>query len=251
MKRLLLGTAALTVAVVALNATPASAQSYTAADNVKSHDSTLSAATYAKPQPTQVPVQMPPPAPAPVAQAAPPPAPEPVNPPRVVEFSGPYVGAEGQYNHGTTHGFGGGGVIGFGWVPDADTGWLSHAYLGAEAGFDWSGAHGDNQTVAEHKKFNISIRPGVTVDHLLAYGIAGYTDADYKSNVTNDNNWLNGYMLGAGVQAALPHTPFKTRFEYVYSNYQRNSASEIGRPHDNDFKVGLIYQIPVKKGGMW
>ncbi len=161
-------------------------------------------------------------------------------------WNGPYAGAEGNYVAGGSdlRGWGGGGFAGYGWTPRNVPG-IARPYVGVEAGFDWSGA--DSDTLSEKKKAMISARPGAIFgDNVLGYGILGYSRADFKSNVNNDNNWAGGWSVGGGVEVAsfTPSLPLGARLEYVYTNYNNTNLGGISTdPHDNAVKLGVLYHF--------
>jgi opacity protein-like surface antigen len=230
-----------------LTSTPAMAQSYTAANNAKDHDSTLGSANYVQPErhAEAAPAE---PAPQQQAQAAPEPAPMAVEPSSGdsdwgATFRGPYVGGQGVYTKGgsSISGWGGGAFAGYGWTPHVA--WVAKPYLGAEAGFDWSSA--DSDAVAEKKNALISLRPGAVFgENVLGYGILGYSRADFKSNVNDTNDWVGGWTAGLGAELAAMRMPVRVRVEYAYTNYNNADMGGVSvNPHSNDFKLGVVYRF--------
>ncbi len=172
----------------------------------------------------------------------------------VKDFSGPYVGADFGYNwaHANVdtpvgsgsadmNGWGGGGFAGYG----TTLGMLGGMYLGGELGYDWIGASDDvaGGSVRERNDFRATVRPGWAMDNFLGYGIAGYSRADFRAD-PGDSKSFNGYVVGLGTEFSTG-MPLKGRVEYTYSGFEHNDmgAGVEVKPHDNEVRVGLLYQF--------
>lgn len=75
----------------------------------------------------------------------------------------------------------------------------------------------------------------------LAYGIVGYTRAEFVGN--GDDEDVNGYFLGAGSEFST-RSPLKLRLEYTYTNYADEPLSDINfEGHDNMIKLGTVFRF--------
>jgi outer membrane immunogenic protein len=237
-----------------LAAAPVQAQSYSSANNAKDHDTTLGSANYVQPQKQ--------------AAATSEEAPTNVEPAAGYKeknrnFDGFYIGADGGYDWGQTHssdvggslgsadvrGWGGGAFAGYGTTLGSGGllgGMMSGMYLGGELGYDWLGAHGDTSgsSYRERRDFRATIRPGVFFDNVLGYGLAGYTRGDFRTDAGGgDNSEIGGYVVGLGVEGHTG-TPLKARLEYSYSGFHSADLGTVRvKPHDNEVRVGLLYQF--------
>lgn len=179
-------------------------------------------------------------------------------------FNGPYLGGSVNYNwtggEASRAGFGssddinvsgaeGGVLVGYG--VQFDPSFLSSiwsGYTALELSYDWSAANNDSAVGTFFNKdqsMMISLRPGITWGNdVLGYGIVGYSRGKFE--VGGDEKWLDGYSLGLGTELAVVG-PFKTRLEYVYTNYGTDSfatapATEFN-PHDNALKLAAVFHF--------
>jgi hypothetical protein len=172
-------------------------------------------------------------------------------------FSGPYLGADIGYNWGSfdannpagpdgdvdTDGWEGGLLAGYGYATNP-TGF--GGYAGVEAGYEWSGADGSFAGTAFEKNHNwlVTFRPGVTManGNTLAYGVVGYSRAEFEANGDNDN--LDGLVLGGGTEFGMWRAPMKMRLEYNYIDYEDANLSNINfEGHENTVKTGLVFRL--------
>lgn len=179
-------------------------------------------------------------------------------------FNGPYLGGSVNYNwtggDATRTGFGssddikvngaeGGVLVGYGW--QFDPGFLDKVWSGytaIELGYDWSGSNNDGALGTYFNKnqgVSVSLRPGFAWgNQALGYGIIGYSRSEF--DVGGDEKWLDGYSLGLGTELAVVG-PFKTRLEYVYTNYdEENFNTGVNtnyEPVDNAVKLGAVFHF--------
>ena len=154
------------------------------------------------------------------------------------DFTGPYVGGTVGYSWGdfdadvTTGGIGvasddpdmdgwqGGFLGGYGFQFDTGMSHGWNGFLGLEAGYEWSSADGSVFGVDVDKEDTVllTLRPGMAWgDTALGYGIIGYSRTQFEAD--GEEEWLDGLVLGAGTELYTVG-PFKTRLEYVYTNYE-------------------------------
>jgi outer membrane immunogenic protein len=171
------------------------------------------------------------------------------------DFSGPYVGGDIGYTFGNydiddpagpdgevdLDGWEGGLFVGYGFSHDIS--WLG-SYLGVEAGYEWSGADDDFAGIGYEKDhaWNLSLRPGFTVyDDVLAYGIIGYSRAEFQGGADDED--LDGLLLGLGGEFDT-NSLIKLRLEYTYANYEdANLSGADFDGHENQFKLGVVYRF--------
>ncbi|MDB5491957.1 MAG: outer membrane protein [Micavibrio sp.] len=179
-------------------------------------------------------------------------------------FNGPYLGGTVNYNwtngEATRTGVGstdnidmngaeGGVLVGYGWQFDPS--FLSSiwsGYTALELSYDWNGSNNDTALGTNFNKdesMMLSLRPGFTWgNQALGYGILGYSRGQFS--VGGDEKWLDGYSLGLGTELAVVG-PFKTRIEYVYTNYSEdnfNTGTNTNfNPHDNALKLGAVFHF--------
>ena len=171
------------------------------------------------------------------------------------DFTGIYAGGNIGYSLGSydvndpagpdgdvgVDGMNGGVFVGYGFEHNFD---LLGAYAGIEAGYEWSGADGElgGTSYEKDSAWLVTFRPGISVmQDALGYGIIGYSRAEFESG--GDSEDLDGLVLGAGAQFDTG-TPFKTRLEYTYTNYEDadlNGVSFDG--HENNIKLGAVFQF--------
>ena len=98
-------------------------------------------------------------------------------------FTGVYVGGDVGYAvESDTEGFNGGVFAGYGFEHGFK--WLG-TYAGAEIGYNFSDADGseDGLSFDKNEDFTATFRPGISVyEKALAYGIVGYSRAEFESN---------------------------------------------------------------------
>lgn len=176
------------------------------------------------------------------------------------DLTGPYLGADLGYTFGSfdtdiggvsndtgMDGLQGGVLVGYGFQFDPS--FLSYfwsGYTGLELGYQWSGVDGDAFGVGIDKKdsWSITFRPGMTWgDVALGYGIIGYSRTEFEAGGESED--LDGLVLGAGTELG-DMGPFKTRLEYVYTNYE---DADFGGPgvdfdgHDSTIKLGAVFHF--------
>jgi outer membrane immunogenic protein len=173
------------------------------------------------------------------------------------DFTGPYIGADIGYNWGSfdvnnpggadgdaePDGWEGGLLAGYGYATNPRG---FGGYAGLEAGYEWSGADGDLGGVSYEKNHNwlVTFRPGVTMGdgNALAYGVVGYSRAEFEANGDEDN--LDGLVLGGGTEFGMWRAPIKMRLEYNYIDYEDASLSNIDfEGHENTVKTGLVFRL--------
>lgn len=171
------------------------------------------------------------------------------------DFTGPYLGGDIGYSIGSydindpagsdgdvgLDGFEGGLFVGYGFSHDFS--WLG-GYAGIELGYEWSKADGDLNG-ADYEKDHAwvaSFRPGVTMyQDALAYGIVGYSRAEFESNGNEEN--LDGLILGLGSEFNT-RSPLKARIEYTYTNYEETKLSGVDFDgHENQIKLGAVFRF--------
>ncbi|MFB9951364.1 outer membrane protein [Rhizobium puerariae] len=174
-------------------------------------------------------------------------APEAVETPVSFTWSGPYAGLHGGYAWGegdaTTAGGGGsdsfdggrfGGFVGYNWQfsngfvagveGDLNYDWNENSYTG---GFDMdTGFSG-----------GVRARVGYAFDRALLYAAGGWTmtNISVDGSGVNDDDTLNGWTVGAGLDYAFTDNVFG-RIEYRYNDYGDGSLAGF----DTDFNQHVI-----------
>jgi outer membrane immunogenic protein len=159
-------------------------------------------------------------------------------------WSGAYVGAHTGYSWGT------GKATGFG--SDSFDGWR----LGGFAGYNWllsdsfvAGVEGDINYDWADKNYgsgdklesgfggSIRARGGYSIDRALFYIAGGWaaTNVKLKTPAGKDNDTLNGWTIGGGVDYAFTDNVFG-RVEYRYNDYGRGEL--LG--NNIDFKQNIV-----------
>lgn len=171
-------------------------------------------------------------------------APEAVDASPAFSWEGAYVGGHTGYSWGT------GQTTGIG--SDSFDGWR----LGAFAGYNWqlsdnfiAGLEGDINYDWADKKYSggyklesgfggsIRGRVGYAIDRTLIYAAGGWaaTNVKLKTPAGNDDDTLNGWTVGGGVDYAFTNNVFG-RLEYRYNDYGRGDL--LGR--NVDFKENIV-----------
>lgn len=141
------------------------------------------------------------------------------------DWSGAYLGAMLGYQWGNFD------VQGLGDI-DAD-GYVAGGYAGFnfQSGALVFGVEGDlaatdmeetilGTTVEADMMGSIRGRVGYAFDRILAYGTGGVAFADVTASdgAVSDDNWHTGYVVGAGIEAAMTEN-ILARVEYLYSDF--------------------------------
>lgn len=153
--------------------------------------------------------------PEPIPQA---PVAEPIAAPTVFDWTGAYIGAHGGYNFESDDGFGDtwalGGFVGYNYAVTPN--WV----VGGEADISWmptdegvgGGGDADDAWLSTYRA-----RVGYAFDSVMVYGTAGlalgFGEVDFAGG--SDDNTHVGYVVGAGVEAALTDN-ITARAEYNY-----------------------------------
>ena len=183
------------------------------------------------------------------------------------DFTGPYVGGTVGYSWGDfdadavtaggvtvatddpdMDGWQGGLLGGYGFQFDTGMKYGWNGFLGAEAGYEWSGADGSafGADVDKEDTLILTLRPGMTWgDTALGYGIIGYSRTQFEAG--GEEEWLDGLVLGAGTELYTVG-PFKTRLEYVYTNYEDMNYAVPGgslnvEGQEHALKLGGIFRF--------
>lgn len=182
------------------------------------------------------------------------------------DFTGPYVGGTVGYSWGdfdadvvtagvTTasddpdmDGWQGGLLGGYGFQFDTGMSYGWNGFLGAEVAYEWSNADGSAFGVGVNKEeaMLVTLRPGMAWgDTALGYGIIGYSRTQFDA--AGEEEWLDGLVLGAGTELYTVG-PFKTRLEYVYTNYEDMDYAAAGSTlnvegQDHALKLGAIFRF--------
>lgn len=170
--------------------------------------------------------------------------------PEVTEVNSPFTW-EGAYLGGHTgYSWGTGNATGFG--SDSFDGWR----IGGFGGYNWqlsdsfvAGVEGDinydwaDRDYAGGSKLksgfggSIRARAGYTIDRALIYVAGGWaaTNVKLKTPVGKDDDTLNGWTIGGGVDYAFTDNVFG-RLEYRYNDYGRGVL--LG--NNVDFKQNIV-----------
>ena len=162
-------------------------------------------------------------------------APIAVEQPVVFTWGGPYLGIHGGYAWGNgdspavvggDDSFDGGrfgGFVGYNW--QFSNGFV--AGLEGDVNYDWN-ENSYAGGVDIHTGFSGSVRGrvGFAFDRALLYAAGGWTatNASIKGGGLNDDDMLNGWTLGAGVDYAFTDNVFG-RLEYRYNDYGRGTLA--------------------------
>lgn len=158
------------------------------------------------------------------------------------DFTGVYAGGDVGYSFtDDLEGWNGGVFVGYGFEHVFDA---LGPYAGIEVGYEWSGADGRTGILSYEKDhaWTATFRPGLSImSDGLGYGIVGYSRAEFEGG--GDDETLNGLILGGGVQLDT-NTPFKTRLEYTWTNYEDGNLGGTGFDlTENNVKLGAVFQF--------
>lgn len=159
-------------------------------------------------------------------------------------WSGPYIGAH------TGYGWGDGDLQGFG--SENFDGWRLGAFAGynwqfssgfvagieGDVNYDWSDAgYGGGVSVDNGFSGSVRGRVGYALDRTLIYAAGGWTatNVDLNAPGADDDDTLNGWTIGAGVDHAFTDNIFG-RLEYRYNDYGSGNLSGA----DFDFNQHII-----------
>jgi outer membrane immunogenic protein len=179
-------------------------------------------------------------------------APEPLPAPPVVQaapennWTGFYLGALLGYNWGTsdtdavgdidTDGIEGGAYVG------ANYQW-GNFVVGAEGDLLYSGANGDDGGIDVDQGLNGSMRAraGIALDRFLVYGTGGaaVTSLELDDGISDDQQTLWGWTLGAGTEAMVWRN-VTARVEYRYTDYQDKTFDLGGGSTDSDLSTHSV-----------
>jgi len=175
---------------------------------------------------------------------------------KMPDFTGPYFGGSVAFSTGDAEvstplaagdvgldGMTGGAFAGYGFeFPKFISGLAPYGSF--ELGYEWSDIDGSVNGVSFEKNngWMATVRPGIAVkDDLLAYGIVGYSRAEFESETSDDE--FNGLMLGAGAEFNTP-LPLRMRIEYAYTNYEDDSLGGADfDAHDSAIKAGAVLRF--------
>jgi outer membrane immunogenic protein len=177
-------------------------------------------------------------------------APIAVEMPAPFSWSGPYIGVHGGYGWGDgSSDFGSGSFDGGRFGGFAGYNWqVSNGFVAGIEGdlnYDWNDDDIGGSDFSGETGFNggIRARAGFAFDRALIYAAGGWTatNISVEDNVTglDDDDTLNGWTIGAGIDYAFTDTMFG-RAEYRYNDY--GSGDVFGQSVDFDqhvFQVGL------------
>jgi outer membrane immunogenic protein len=149
----------------------------------------------------------------------------------------------------------GGVFAGYGFMSD-------RVYFGLEADFEYSDVDQTNTIAGEkihaEKDYGFSVggRLGYeVVDNAIAYVRLGYNGSKYEAKYTtaagvptSDDDWLNGFELGAGAEMAI-HDNVTMRLEYKHTFFDSLSKTAVagGRiklePSENKVVLGFAFMF--------
>jgi len=173
------------------------------------------------------------------------------------DWTGAYVGADVGYNWGTAHANRndrsvdnviGGVYAGYNYQIDP------HWVVGGEADVSYAGSdsytggYGDVK-IGGNWFGTVRGRAGYAFDNLLLYGTAGLAVAEgnVKLNGDSDSQTHVGYVVGAGVEAALTQN-ITARAEYLYTDTDEQTYNVAGKGIRTDLdgssvRVGVGYKF--------
>ncbi|WP_181703255.1 outer membrane protein [Chthonobacter albigriseus] len=174
--------------------------------------------------------------------------------PTAFDWTGTYIGADAGYVFGDdsafTDAFAAGAFVGYNYAVTPN--WV----VGGEADFHWFGsdegfatALGDTGSTSDSYLSTVRARVGYAFDSVLVYGTAGlavgFGEVDLPGG--SDSNTHVGYVVGAGVEAALTEN-VTVRGEYNYIDAGSETYSDGTDSADLDFtghlvKVGVGYKF--------
>lgn len=149
-------------------------------------------------------------------------------------WDGPYAGIHGGYGwgDGDTLGFGGsdsfdggriGGFVGYNWA--FSSGFV--AGIEGDVNYDWNeNNYAGGVNIDTGFSGSVRGRVGYAFDRALLFGAAGWTAtrANVDGGGFNDDDMLNGWTVGAGVDYAFTDNVFG-RVEYRYNDYGRGDLA--------------------------
>lgn len=177
-----------------------------------------------------------------------PPAADSYTPPAGFTWTGPYLGVVIGYGTGDfdadaapgdldVDGFQAGVYGGY----NFDLG--NQVVLGVEGDILWSGVEGDASDGEADESFNSTLRGrvGYTMDRYMVYGTGGLAvaNAEVDDTIESDSNTHVGWVVGAGVEAALTDNVI-AKVEYQYQNYGAESYDLSGGETDVDYATHSI-----------
>lgn len=141
------------------------------------------------------------------------------------DWSGAYLGAMLGYQWGNFDVQGLGDVEADGYVAGGYAGYnfqsgaLVFGIEGDLAATDLSETSG-GVTLESDLTGSIRGRIGYAFDRILAYGTGGVAFADVSASdgTVSDDNWHSGYVVGAGIEAAMTENVL-ARVEYLYTDF--------------------------------
>jgi outer membrane immunogenic protein len=164
--------------------------------------------------------------------------------PAVFSWDGAYIGAHTGYGWGTGKAAGLGSDSFDGWRLGGFGGYnwqLSNGFVAGVEGdlnYDWADKnYGGGFKLESGVSGSIRARAGYAIDNTLIYAAGGWTATNVKLNtpVGNDDQTLNGWTIGGGVDHAFTDKIFG-RAEYRYNDFGRGDL--LGR--NVDFKQNIV-----------
>jgi outer membrane immunogenic protein len=188
--------------------------------------------------------------------------------PATYDWSGPYAGVfiggitqTGTYDTtcalcavGTRE------LNGYGWNGGVLAGWnyqIDTFVMGIEGDWAFGGNVADNNSPAEltHMDFNniatLRARAGMAFDNTLFYATGGFAAVDtkfstddYAGAASDDSKWLNGWVIGGGIEHAFSDS-LTARLEYTYMSVSDETYTFVNGANTLDVQNSFdgIYQI--------
>ncbi|MGV2140060.1 outer membrane protein [Agrobacterium sp. 16-2014-1-2a] len=164
--------------------------------------------------------------------------------PAVFSWDGAYIGGHTGYGWGTGKATGLGSDSFDGWRLGGFAGYnwqLSNGFVAGVEGdlnYDWADKnYGDGFKLESGLSGSVRARAGYAIDNTLIYAAGGWTatNVKLKTPAGNDDDTLNGWTIGGGVDHAFTDKIFG-RLEYRYNAFGRDEM--LGR--NIDYKQNIV-----------
>jgi len=167
-------------------------------------------------------------------------------PPAVNNWSGFYIGGEGDWNKGhfnrtgNTYGFGGGAFTGYNWQQ-------GQIVYGIEGDLGYADSETSRNGLTAKNGINGSIRGrlGYDFNPFMLYGTAGLALGQNKlsDDTSSESKTAVGYTVGAGAETFITNN-ITARLEYRYTDYGKKTfnldSGSFSRGFDEQsVKVGI------------